>query len=48
MKEQIKKYLELNKEIKQYCYDLCNKWSEYRKSLDPPISDYESGLIKKN
>lgn len=44
MKQKVEKFLELNQEMKQCCYDLCNKWSEYRKSLDPLVSDWESDI----
>lgn len=44
MKEKIEKLDSLYREIKKHCYDLCVKWSEYRKSLDPVITDYECSI----
>jgi len=41
MKDKLKNYVETHIELKKYCYELANKWSKYRKSLDIPVKDYE-------
>jgi hypothetical protein len=41
MKDKLKNYVEIHNELKNHCYELSNKWSKYRKSLDIIVQDWE-------
>lgn len=41
MKDKLRTYVEIHYELKNHCYELANKWSKYRKSLDIVVQDWE-------
>lgn len=40
MKEKLETYIQTHDELKQICYDLCNKWHKYITELEPHFNIY--------
>jgi hypothetical protein len=44
MKEKLETYMQMHDELKQICYDLCNKWYKYISELEPNIKIFYTGV----